>query len=138
LPVRARANASAHGSFTVAPTALSAPQPRTARDLYAELVPDFERVLGREHPDTLYATANLALATGRTGDAAGRDLYAGLVPDFERVLGREHPDTLAVRSSFAFWTGRAGDAAAAPDRYADLVPDRQAGFTPGRGVEDSV
>ena len=49
-----------------------------ARDLFAGLLPVFERVLGPEHPHTLVARGNLARWTGKAGDPAGaRDLFAG-------------------------------------------------------------
>jgi pyruvate/2-oxoglutarate dehydrogenase complex dihydrolipoamide acyltransferase (E2) component len=94
-----------------------------ARDLYAGLLPVFERVSGPEHPDTLTARANLAYWTGQAGDAsAARDLLAGLLPVFERVSGPRHPDTLTARANLAYWTGQAGDASAARDLYAGLLP----------------
>jgi len=65
-------------------------------------------VLGAEHPDTLWARADLASWTGQAGDPAGaRDRYAALLPIYERVLGAEHPETLATRHSLADWTGQA-------------------------------
>jgi Tetratricopeptide repeat len=64
-----------------------------------------ERVLGPEHPDTLWARANLARWTGEAGDpAAARDQYAGLMPVLERVLGPEHPHSLIARHQLASWT----------------------------------
>ena len=56
-----------------------------ARDQVAALLPVCERVLGPEHPDTLWARANLAHWTGQPGDAAGaRDQFAALLPVIER------------------------------------------------------
>jgi NACHT domain/Tetratricopeptide repeat len=63
--------------------------------------------LGTDHPDTLAIRANIALWTGRVGDAAGAlRLYRELLPDVERVLGPDHPDALAARTNMAFWTER--------------------------------
>ena len=63
-----------------------------ARDQFAALLPDRERVLGPEHPGTLPTRSNLAYWTGEAGDAAGaRDQFAALLPDSERVLGADHP-----------------------------------------------
>ncbi|GGT04701.1 hypothetical protein GCM10010271_03260 [Streptomyces kurssanovii] len=96
-----------------------------ARDLYADLVRDHVRVLGADHPDTLYARDWHAFYTAEAGDAAAaRDLYADLVRDRVRVLGPAHPDTLHVQNQHARYTGAAGDAAAARDLCADLVRDR--------------
>jgi len=70
--------------------------------------------LGPEHPETLTATANLAVTyqtTGRTKDATllGEQVLA----DRERILGPEHPDTLRARANLtvSYWTaGRTGEA----------------------------
>ncbi|MGX1507068.1 serine/threonine-protein kinase [Streptomyces pristinaespiralis] len=96
-----------------------------ARDLCADLVRDHVRVLGADHPDTLFARDWHAFYTAEAGDvAAARDLYADLVGDRRRVLGPDHPDTLHVQNQHARYTGAAGDAAAARDLCADLVRDR--------------
>ncbi|MEV8291274.1 serine/threonine-protein kinase [Streptomyces niveus] len=96
-----------------------------ARDAYAGLVGDRTRVLGADHPDTLFARDWHAFCTAQAGDVAGaRDLYAGLVPDRVRVLGPDHPDTLHVVSQLARYTADVGDAAGARDAYAGLVGDR--------------
>jgi hypothetical protein len=66
-------------------------------------------VLGPEHPATLFVRGNLAILTGKAGDAAGaRDQYVALLPAFERVLGPAHPETLAARRNLAYWTEQAG------------------------------
>ena len=80
--------------------------------LFAELLPDQERVLGRDHADTLTTRNNIACWTGEAGDAReALRLFSELLPDLERVLGRDHPDTLTTRSNIACWTGETGDAA---------------------------
>ena len=90
-----------------------------------------ERVLGREHPHTLTARANLAGWAGEAGDAAGaRDQNAALLPG-ERVLGPEHPDTLGTRANLARWTGEAGDPAAARDQFTGLLPVFERVLGPG-------
>jgi len=82
-----------------------------AREQFAALLPDLERVLGAEHPDTLSARASLAELTWRASAPAdhetaqaARDQFAALVPELQRVLGAEHPATLAARVSLTFWT----------------------------------
>ena len=75
------------------------------------LLPDRERVLGRDHPDTLTTRHNIADWTGEAGDARGAlQLFSALLPDQERVLGRDHPNTLTTRHNIAYSTGEAGDA----------------------------
>jgi hypothetical protein len=84
---------------------------------------DAERILGTEHPVTLFVRAGLADSTGQAGNPAGaRDLYAALLPVLERVRGPGNPSTLAARGQLASWTGEAGDPAAARDQYAALLP----------------
>jgi len=97
-----------------------------ARDLFAALLPVYERVLSAEHPDTLAARHNLAAWTGHAGDpTAARDLFAALLPVYERVIGAEHPSTLTARHNLAHWTGEAGDAGGARDQHAALLPMRE-------------
>jgi hypothetical protein len=81
-----------------------------ARDQYAALLPDLERVLGAEHPDTLSARWDLALWTAEAGDAAGgRDQYAALLPDLDRVLGADHPTTRSARENLDWSTSLAAE-----------------------------
>jgi tetratricopeptide (TPR) repeat protein len=66
-------------------------------------------VLGREHPDTLTSTSNLAVVLGSQGkyeeaEAMNRQTLARR----EKVLGLEHPDTLTSMSNLAFMLGRQG------------------------------
>jgi hypothetical protein len=89
--------------------AAAAAEDWAAGDQYAALLPDLERVLGADHPETLAARRRHAALQGDDGEfEAARQLFAALVPDLERVLGAEHPDTLAARLSLAEWTGMAG------------------------------
>ena len=72
--------------------------------LFRELLPDQERVLGPDHPDTLNTRNNIASCTGECGDAAAAlRLASELLPDRERVLGPDHPDTLATRNNIVYW-----------------------------------
>ena len=73
--------------------------------LFTELLPDQERVLGRDHPDTLTTRNNIAWPgtrpeAGRVRAQASRcRLFTELLPDQERVLGRDHPDTLRAQEA---------------------------------------
>jgi hypothetical protein len=79
-----------------------------ARDQYAALLPDCERILGADHLRTLSARGSLARWTGETGDAtAARDQLAALLPGWERLFGPDHHDTLMARAGLARWTGQA-------------------------------
>lgn len=99
-----------------------------ARDLQQQVLDARRAGLGKEHPPTLTAQADLARWGGAAGDAVGAvNRLAALVPVEERVLGPEHPQTLATRNILAAWTGEAGDAAGARDQYAMLLPVMERG-----------
>jgi thioredoxin-like negative regulator of GroEL len=63
-------------------------------------VPETERVLGAQHPDTIAARTSLAAMTDQAGDKAGaRQQLAALLPWARQVLGPRHPITHAVRGN---------------------------------------
>ena len=91
-----------------------------------------ERVLGKEHPDTLLSVNNLAAlyqAQGRYGEA--EPLYKRALEAYERVLGKEHPDALTSVNNLAglyftqrdwsraaqFWRRSTAAIAARPGRH---------------------
>ena len=99
---------------------------RQALRLFQALLPDQERVLGRDHPDTLRTRHDIASWTGQTGDARqAMRLSAELLPDQERVLGRDHPAMLMTRSNIAGWTGETGERAAGLGLFQALLPDQE-------------
>ena len=72
---------------------------REALRLFQALLPDRERVLGPDHPETLRTRNNTAHWTGECGDAReALRLFQALLPDQERVLGPDHPETLTTRA----------------------------------------
>jgi tetratricopeptide (TPR) repeat protein len=80
----------------------------------AELLPEQESALGRDHRITLATRGSFAYITGEMGEPReALRLFAELLPDAERVLGRAHADTLRIRDSIAYWTGKVGDASEA-------------------------
>ncbi|WIG17597.1 tetratricopeptide repeat protein [Kocuria rosea] len=97
-----------------------------ARDLFAALLSDEQRVLGPNHRSTLSARSNLAYWVGDAGDpAAARDLFATLLLDQQRILGPDHPNTFITRNNLASRISDAGDPAAARDLFATLLLDQQ-------------
>jgi hypothetical protein len=73
-----------------------------------------ERVLGPDHPDTLTARNNLAVAHQTAGQAAEAiPLHQQTLAARERVRGRDHPDTLTARNNLATAYRAAGRAAEA-------------------------
>ncbi|MBV9447685.1 MAG: tetratricopeptide repeat protein [Streptosporangiaceae bacterium] len=66
------------------------------------LVADSERVLGPDHPDTLTAQNNLAVAfqgVGRPAEAI--PLFERALAAQERLLGPDYPDTVTTRNNLA-------------------------------------
>ncbi|MGW3692306.1 tetratricopeptide repeat protein, partial [Streptomyces sp. NPDC005149] len=75
-----------------------------------DLLADYERVLGPDHPHTLTTRNNLAHLHGEAGDVAGAAAaLQDLLADYERVLGPDHPHTLTARNNLAQWRREAGD-----------------------------
>ena len=84
--------------------------------LLERTVADRERVLGADHPETLFsrsALANAYRAAGRTAKA--NTLIERTVADRERGLGADDPDTKATRSNLAASYRAAGRTAEAID-----------------------
>ena len=83
-------------------------------ELYEQVLAEYERVLGADHPDTLTVRNNLAGAyysVGRFGEAI--ELFERVLAERERVLGSDHPDTLTTRNNLAgayYFAGRFGEA----------------------------
>ena len=71
---------------------------REALRLFAELLADQERELGRDDEFTLQTRSAIGFATHQLGHAReALRLFAELLPDQERVLGHDHADTLETR-----------------------------------------
>ena len=63
-----------------------------------------QRVLGREHPDTLRSASNLAYVLSSEGHYAEAEKSARETLEIQRrVLGPQHPDTLRSASNIAFF-----------------------------------
>ncbi|MER7484299.1 tetratricopeptide repeat protein [Streptomyces sp. NPDC126510] len=103
--------------------------PERAMELFKELLPDFDQVLGPNHRDTLTVRADIAEWTGETGTAGAAEhaveLFKELLPDQVRALGDDDPDTLTTRHNMASWTGETGDTEGALEQLKDLLPDRE-------------
>jgi nephrocystin-3 len=88
---------------------------------YPEAVPLFrraiegrERVLGKDHPDTLTSVNNLAVLLHYKGDyAAAETLYRRAIEGNERVRGKDHRETLTSVNNLAALFYNKGDYAAA-------------------------
>ena len=89
-----------------------------ALPLYRRALDSHERVLGKEHPNTLISVGTLAQCLRVLGDTArALPLYRRALGGFERVLGKEHPHTLTSVSDLAECMRVLGDAAGALPLY---------------------
>jgi tetratricopeptide (TPR) repeat protein len=90
------------------------------------LLADMERVLGTDHPDTLAARGNLAIAYGEVGRTAEAiTLYGQTLADRERVLGTDDPDTLGARDNLAAAYRAAGRTAEALTLHGQTLADME-------------
>ena len=82
-------------------------------------------VLGPNHPHTLTARNNLALAhmeAGNVSKAVG--MYEAVLADHTRALGPDHPHTLHTHHNLATAYAKAGNLQTAIDMYEAVLADR--------------
>ncbi|RKK27891.1 hypothetical protein BFJ66_g16444 [Fusarium oxysporum f. sp. cepae] len=73
-----------------------------AAKLYRETLEAREKVLGKEHPDTLDSMNNLALVLDKMGEyGEAEKMHREALEAREKVLGKEHPDTLDSMNNLA-------------------------------------
>ena len=99
--------------------------PQAALSL-SDAVDLFTKTLGPDHPRTLAARNNLAIAyqsAGRLDEAI--DLHEQVLADRERVLGPDHPHTLTSRSNLAIAYRSAGKLDEATDLHERALADRE-------------
>ena len=96
--------------------------PQTALTL-EDAVDTLTDVLGPDHPRTLIARNNLALAHQEAGNVSTAiDMYQALLPDLARAP--VHPDTLTTRNNLALAHQEAGNVSTAIDMYEAVLADR--------------
>jgi Tfp pilus assembly protein PilF len=77
-----------------------------------------ERVLGRNHPDTLDSVSNLAFMLGcQANFVEAEPLYRRALESREHVLGAKHPDTLISVNNLGFFLESQGNYAEAEALY---------------------
>lgn len=104
---------------------------RDALKLFEALLPDRNRILGRDHLDTLNTRSDITTWTGMCGDTQkALELLEALLPDVERVLGPDHVDTLRTRANIAGKTGECGNASEALRLLKLLCPDLERALGP--------
>ncbi|KAI1275681.1 kinesin light chain 1, partial [Xylaria sp. FL0933] len=73
-----------------------------AESIYRRVLGAEERVLGKDHPNTLTTLHNLALALWGQGEyEEAEKFYRQVMEAQERVLGKEHPSTLTTLHNLA-------------------------------------
>lgn len=83
---------------------------RRARDYEERAVEAFIRLLGKEHPDTLQASDDLACTLTDQGELERSvTLHRQTLDARRRILGEEHPDTLQSQNNLALALHNAGE-----------------------------
>lgn len=100
--------------------------PHEARHLLAGTVVTCRALLGADHPDTLVAEGNLAVATVAAQRAEGIDLLRTCVADRMRVFGPDDARTLAAQDALATAYRLVGRAKEAVDLAAHVAGLRRA------------
>ncbi|MFJ9656203.1 tetratricopeptide repeat protein [Streptomyces microflavus] len=102
----------------------AAGNPGRAAALFNELIPEFTRALGADHPHTLHTRHNHAVSVGKAGNPGqAASLFNELIPDLTRTIGANHTDTLDTRDSHARNVGKAGDPERAAELFDGLISD---------------
>ena len=97
--------------------------------LFAELLPDMERVPGRDHPNTLRTRDNIAAWTGEVGDAREALRLSRAAAGPGAGAGPRPPHTLGMRKTSPTHR-RGGDLREALGRFTELLLDTER--VPGR------
>ncbi|WP_329277401.1 tetratricopeptide repeat protein [Streptomyces sp. NBC_01451] len=85
-------------------------------------MPDLNRVLGPQHPESLSARLLRLQLQGETGQLPHRvEAMEGLIGEIDPILGPGHQDTLAARSCVAEWLKEDGETDKAEGAYQHVV-----------------
>ena len=107
-----------------------------ARDLARDTLDRSRRVLGRDHPSTLYAANILGANLRELGEVkAARDLDQDTLDRYRRVLGEDHPGTLYAVSCLANDLRVLGEVQVAGGLH--LAQDAQVGGQATHGVQSA-
>ena len=113
-----------HGADAIANAYVSAGRLSDAIPLFEQLLTDYIRILGEDHPNTLTSRNNLAdayLDAGRLSEAIS--LYEQVLTDSSRILGEDHPNTLTTRNNLACAYESAGHLTEAITLYDQVLTD---------------
>lgn len=93
-----------------------------ALETFRSVLPEYIRIFGAEHPQTLSIRGNVAAAQSLTGDAKGAlPLAEELLEARMRVHGRDHPETLLALGNVAATALRAGDMVRAESAFREFI-----------------
>jgi hypothetical protein len=94
-----------------------------AEDEFRRVLPDLERKLGPDHPDTLATRFSIAREMAARGDhIRAESEFRNVLPHLERVLGPDHPVTLILWFSIAREMVARGDFVRAGAEFRDMLP----------------
>ena len=97
-----------------------------ATTVYREVLELRERILGRDHPDTLAAMNNLAAVLQDQGDlSAAQSFHERTYLTCQRVLGSDHPSTLATMNNSAAVLQDLGRHDEAREMYVNVLRARE-------------
>ena len=95
-----------------------------ARTIREAVLKEYERLLGRKHPTTLFARALVALSLRDANHPGAVRLFKRVLRERARVLGNDHPDTLWTIVNLALCyilLGERSKASAQPRRYKKAI-----------------
>jgi tetratricopeptide (TPR) repeat protein len=85
-----------------------------------------EKLLGREHPETLSSACNLGALLKQNGDLSGAEaLYRRALEGIEKNLGSDHPDTLRSVNNLGNLLSDKGDYAGAETLFRRALEGRE-------------
>ena len=93
-----------------------------SREMYEELLPLQQRVLGPDHDEVLESRHRIAYATGKAGHfLQAIALHQALLADQLRVLGPDDRRTMETRHHISYWIGRGGAMAESLRMHEELL-----------------
>ncbi|OWT42405.1 kinesin light chain 3 [Pochonia chlamydosporia 170] len=101
-------------------------QYQKAEQMHRQSLQVYEKVLGKDHPDTLDSMNNLALALRHLGKyKEAEQMHLQTLELQEKVLGKDHPDTLGSMNNLAYVLNSLGKYEEAVQMYRGTLELRQ-------------
>lgn len=97
-----------------------------ALKLYSQSVEGFQELLGPDHPETVGALVNVAIAHRDLEQwRQAEETFWLAITHFERVLGENHVDTIRAKMNLAIVYDRCGQTKAAHEMYVQVLHGRE-------------